>query len=137
VVVTDDNPELGRRLSEELGEQMWDRRREFLKEITPVGIAVERAFQAEEGPIVLADVADNPGGGAPGDSTFVLKELLRRKARNVGVAVIKDPQAVEEAVKAGVRGVLRTTRWQDRQLPWFAFRGDWNSPDDHGRHLHQ
>ena len=109
VVVTDDDPELGRRLSEELGEQMWDRRREFLKEITPVGIAVERAFQAEEGPIVLADVADNPGGGAPGDSTFVLKELLRRKARNVGVAVIKDPQAVEEAVKAGVRGVLRTT----------------------------
>ena len=108
VVTTNDNPELGGKLSEELGEQMWGRRKEFLKEITPVGVAVERAVQAEEGPIVLADVADNPGGGAPGDSTFVLEELFRRQAKNVGVAVIRDPQAVEEAIKVGVRGVLRS-----------------------------
>ncbi len=109
VVVTDGDPELGKNLREELSDQMWARRREFLKEITPIEVAVERAIQVEERPVVLADVADNPGGGAPGDSTFVLKELLTRKARNVGVAVIKDPQAVEEAVKIGVRGVLKTT----------------------------
>ena len=108
VVVTDNDPELGRRLSEELGEEMWSMRREFLKQITPIKAAVERAISAKEGPIVLADVADNPGGGAPGDSTFVLEELLRRKAKDVGVAIIKDPQAVEEAIRVGVRGTLKT-----------------------------
>jgi microcystin degradation protein MlrC len=108
VVVTDNDPELGGRLSEELGEEMWSMRREFLKEITPIKAAVERAISAKEGPIVLADVADNPGGGAPGDSTFVLEELLKRKAKDVGVAIIKDPQAVEEAIRVGVRGTLKT-----------------------------
>ena len=58
--------------------------------------------------MILADVADNPGGGAPGDSTFVMKELLRRGAKNVGVGVIKDPNAVAEAIRVGVRGVLTT-----------------------------
>jgi microcystin degradation protein MlrC len=108
VAVTDGDAELGRRLCEELGGRMWGLRRAFLKEITPVAEAVERAVSAKEGPVVLADVADNPGGGAPGDSTFVLEELLRRRARDVGVAVIKDPEAVEEAVKVGVRGTLHT-----------------------------
>jgi len=108
VVVTDNDLELARRLSGELGEEMWSRRKEFLKEITPVGEAVERAVSAKEGPIILADVADNPGGGAPGDSTFILRELLRKGAKNVGVAVIKDPEAVAEAIKVGVCGTLTT-----------------------------
>jgi microcystin degradation protein MlrC len=108
VVVTDNNLELAKELSDELGEEMWSRRREFLKEITPVDVAVKRAITAKEGPVILADVADNPGGGAPGDSTFILRELLRREAKNVGVAVIKDPEAVAEAIKVGVRGTLTT-----------------------------
>lgn len=108
VAVTDNDCELAMKLCEQLGDQMWSLRREFLKEITPIHEAVERAISAKEGPIVLADVADNPGGGAPGDSTFILEELLRRGAKNVGVGVIKDPQAVAEAIKVGVRGKLRT-----------------------------
>jgi microcystin degradation protein MlrC len=108
VVVTDNDLQLAKKLSSELGEEMWSRRREFLKEITPIKEAVERAISAKEGPVILADVADNPGGGAPGDSTFVMKELLRRGAKNVGVGVIKDPNAVAEAIRVGVRGVLTT-----------------------------
>jgi len=108
VVVTDDDLELARKSSWELGEEMWSRRKEFLKEITPIGEAVERAVATKEGPVILADVADNPGGGAPGDSTFILRELLRRGAKNVGVAVIKDPEAVAEAIKVGVQGTLTT-----------------------------
>jgi len=108
VVVADNDLELARKLSDELGNDMWGRRREFLKEITPVDVAVEKAIQAKEGPIILADVADNPGGGAPGDSTFVLRELLMKGAKNVGVGVIKDPEAVAEAIRVGVRGTLTT-----------------------------
>ncbi|MBN2335733.1 M81 family metallopeptidase [Candidatus Bathyarchaeota archaeon] len=106
VAVTDGDPALAQRLCDELGEQMYGMREEFLKPLTPIKEAVKAAMDAQEGPIVLADVADNPGGGAPGDGTEILKELLSQGARNVGVACIKDPEAVEKAVEVGVRGTF-------------------------------
>jgi len=107
VAVTDDDRELAQTLCDELGEKMWTMREQFLKPLTPIKEAVARAIRAPEGPIVLADVADNPGGGAPGDGTEILKELLKQGAKNVGFACIKDPEAVEKAIKAGVKGRLR------------------------------
>jgi len=106
VAVTDDDPALAQRLCDELGEKMWGRRREFLKPLTPIKEAVDEAIKAPEGPIILADVADNPGGGAPGDGTEILRELIRRGAKDVGIACIKDPEAVEKAIRAGVKGAV-------------------------------
>ncbi len=51
---------------------------------------------------MLADVSDNSGGGAPGDSTFVLRRLLERKIENVALGCIWDPIAVSVAMDAGV-----------------------------------
>ena len=107
VAVTDDDLELAQNLCDMLGEKMWDMREQFLKPLTPIKEAVTRAIQAPEGPIVLADVADNPGGGAPGDGTEILKELLKQGAKKVGFACIKDLEAVEKAVNVGVRGRLK------------------------------
>lgn len=106
VAVTDGDPELAQRLCDELGEQMWRLREEFLKPLTPIGEAVKAAMDAPEGPVILADVADNPGGGAPGDGTEILRELLRRGAESVAVACMKDPEAVAKAVELGVKGTL-------------------------------
>jgi len=106
VAVTNDDPELAQRLCDELGDQMWGLREEFLKPLTPIEDAVRTAMEAPEGPIILADVADNPGGGAPGDGTEILRELLNRGAENVGFACIKDPEAVAKAIEAGVKGTL-------------------------------
>jgi len=41
---------------------------------------MERAASHNQGRC-LADRADNPGSGAPGDSTFVLRALVERKNR--------------------------------------------------------
>ena len=106
VVVTDNDPQLAQELADELGELFWSLRGEFLKPLTPIPEAVRRAIEAPEGPIVLADVADNPGGGAPGDGTEILRELIRQGAGGVGVATIKDPKAVRRAEEAGVRGAI-------------------------------
>jgi microcystin degradation protein MlrC len=46
-------------------------------------------------------VADNPGGGAAGDSTFILREVLARKLDNVATAILWDPVAVDIARAAG------------------------------------
>ena len=106
VAVTDADHELAQRICNELGDEMFSLREEFLKPLTSIKEAVNRAILAPVGPIVLADVADNPGGGAPGDGTEVLRELIKRKAKNVGVACIKDPEAVVKAIGVGVLGRL-------------------------------
>ena len=106
VAVTDADHELAQRISNELGEAMFSRREEFLKPLISIKEAVNRAIAAPEGPIILADVADNPGGGAPGDGTEILRELIKRKAKNVGVAIIKDPEAVAKAIEVGILGQL-------------------------------
>lgn len=60
-----------------------------------------RAAQAP-GPIVLADGADNAGGGAASDSTFVLQALLAEGLNNVALGMVWDPQAAAIAADAGV-----------------------------------
>ena len=77
-------------------------RHEFVHTGLPVKEAVAKARAAEGRPIVLADMADNTGGGAAGDGTEVLRELLRVGARSCVVACLWDPGAVQECVRAGV-----------------------------------
>jgi len=102
VVITNNDRELAEKYAQELSDFAWSLRREFLKSLTPVPEGVKRAMEAEKGPVILADVADNPGGGGSGDGTVVLKTLLDMRARNVGFALIKDPESVDKAIKAGV-----------------------------------
>ena len=52
--------------------------------------------------LVLADMADNTGGGAAGDGTEILRELLRVGARSAVVACLWDPGAAQACVRAGV-----------------------------------
>ncbi len=54
-------------------------------------------------PVVLFDIGDNIGGGAPGDETALLAELLDQDAAGWLVALY-DPEAVEAAKNAGIGG---------------------------------
>jgi microcystin degradation protein MlrC len=101
-VVTDDDQALADRLADRLARTAWDHRHEFMHKGLPVADAVARALAAQGRPIVLADMADNTGGGAAGDGTEVLRELLRVGARSAIVACIWDPAAVTACVKVGV-----------------------------------
>lgn len=67
-------------------------------------VSIEEAISAIKAPglTVLADVADNPGGGAPGDSTFLLRALLDSGVRNIGMAIFHDPSSVHSCREAGV-----------------------------------
>ncbi|MGH7393940.1 MAG: M81 family metallopeptidase, partial [Candidatus Rokuibacteriota bacterium] len=92
-VVTHDDQELADRLADELAARAWEHRREFLHTATPVREAVARALAIDGRPVVLADIADNTGGGAAGDGTEILRELLRAGARSATVACVWDPAA--------------------------------------------
>jgi len=63
--------------------------------------AIDIALAEPTGPVVLADGADNAGGGAPSDSTFVLRRLLERGIDSAVLGPLWDPVAVAIAFQAG------------------------------------
>jgi microcystin degradation protein MlrC len=82
----------------------WEHRREFIHHALPVAEAVAKGLALPRGgqPVVLADIADNTGGGGAGDTTEILRELLRVGARGATVACLWDPAAVQACLRAGV-----------------------------------
>ncbi|MGI6603584.1 MAG: M81 family metallopeptidase [bacterium] len=102
IAVTDEDGKLAQEIVDSIADNIWARREECVLTPVPLEEAVRRAMEAPEGPVVLADVADNPGGGGSGDTIYILKELLRQGAKNVAMAIIWDPETIEQAVAAGV-----------------------------------
>ncbi len=107
VAVTNGNPQFAERIAEEIADEAWKLRAEFLKPLRSareaVAYAMSRSKQSshKKGPIVLADVADNCGGGGSGDTTVLLKTLLEMRAEDTGFAIMWDPEAAMLAHQAG------------------------------------
>jgi microcystin degradation protein MlrC len=66
-----------------------------------IDAAIDLALAEPAGPVVLADGADNAGGGAPSDSTFVLRRLIERGIEGAILGPLWDPVAVSIAMQAG------------------------------------
>jgi microcystin degradation protein MlrC len=101
LAIADGDAALAARTAAEFGRRFWAIRRDALLHATPLDEALDAALAAPGGPVVLADVADNAGGGAPGDSTFVLRTLLDRGIESVATGTYYDPFAVETCFEAG------------------------------------
>jgi microcystin degradation protein MlrC len=102
LVTADDDLPLAEAIAQRLADACWDRREFFRAELTPLNEAIERVRTATATPIVLADVADNPGAGASCDGTTIMEALIRAGARKTAVAVIADPESVSRAYALGV-----------------------------------
>lgn len=101
LVVTDGDPAGAARLAERLGRELFAMREATLVPHLTPDEAIDRAQALDGGPVVLADVADNAGGGAPSDSTFLLRRLLERGVRDAAVGCFWDPLAVRLCAEAG------------------------------------
>ena len=79
-----------------LADDIWNRRNEVVNHYFTVEEAARqgRGFDAANGPLVIADYADNPGGGAYGDSTALLAALISAQVENACFGPLLDPQAV-------------------------------------------
>ena len=100
-VVTDDNPHLAQTEADRLSEMLWNVRGQLTLDLPDAARAVAQAIQSDEHPVILVEMGDNIGGGSPGDSTFVLAELLAQSASGF-VVVLCDPAGVQTCVQAGV-----------------------------------
>ena len=80
IVVADKDAALARSAADELGDWIWENRRRW--SCAPVSVleAIRRGESGGRFPIVLADHADNTGGGSPGDSTEILRTFLELRA---------------------------------------------------------
>lgn len=104
IVVADHDRELARTTAEEIGDWVWARRdRWYEPPLTTTG-ALESGEQKGRYPIILADMADNTGGGAPGDSTEVLRTFLERDLQDALVLYVVDPTVAQQAHQAGAGG---------------------------------
>ncbi|WP_243369623.1 M81 family metallopeptidase [Microvirga solisilvae] len=106
LAVTDGDPALARNIAQELGRAVWDMRNRIGEEYCSVDGALDRVLAGEGGPYVLADTADNAGGGAPSDSTFALRRILERGITDVAAGCYWDIGAVRICMEAGPGSVL-------------------------------
>lgn len=71
-------------------------------------VKTAKATDTTRGPVVLADVQDNPGAGAPSDTTGILRALVEGGATGAVVALLDDPIVATEAHDAGVGAEIET-----------------------------
>src|SRR5215213_1742323 len=107
VVVTDGDRALAGRLRDELLDRAWANREDFVYRLEPLETSLARARSLEppkpgEGPIVLLDHYDNCASGGTMDTTAVLAAILREGLENVAAFAIYDPEAVQQAIAAGI-----------------------------------
>ncbi len=110
LAITDGDEALAQRLAHAWGRRFYELRLEAGVRPLELDAALDRALDVRgrvDRPVVVADQADNAGGGAPADATFVLQRLLERDVEDVAVALLWDPIAHHLARSAGVGARLR------------------------------
>ena len=100
LVITDDERARGDGLAAELGRELFAMRGKTVPPYLSPDEAIDRALQVG-GTVVMADPADNPGGGAAGDNTVILRRLIERRVEGAALAPIWDPVAVRFCFAAG------------------------------------
>jgi microcystin degradation protein MlrC len=100
IVVTDGEADLCARVAKELTSLLWEQRAEFRGNLISVSDAVAQASRAA-GPVALLDMGDNMGGGAPADSTVLLRATQELASGLRAFVCLYDPASVELAEQAG------------------------------------
>jgi microcystin degradation protein MlrC len=101
LVVTDGDKAKADRLATAIGEEFVSMRGKTAPESVPFDDGISAAVAFNGAPVVMADPADNAGGGAPSDNTSILRRLIERDVQDAAVGPIWDPIAVRLCFDAG------------------------------------
>jgi microcystin degradation protein MlrC len=109
LVYTDGDAGQAQALARQLADELIGMRDQLMKQTPGIDAALDEALAFDGGPVVISDGADNPGGGAASDATFLLQRLLERNIREVAIGPFWDPVAARIAIEAspGARLPLR------------------------------
>ncbi|MGH8815086.1 MAG: MlrC C-terminal domain-containing protein, partial [Achromobacter pestifer] len=106
LVYTDGNIAQAQTLARKLADELISLREQLMVPYRSVDQALDEALAFDGGPVVLADRPDNPGSGAPGDATFVLRRMIDRGVTDAALGPMWDPMAARIAFDAGVGAEL-------------------------------
>jgi microcystin degradation protein MlrC len=114
IVITDGDRAAAETARDYILSVAWSQKEDFIWHDEPLEQAIgnakqmgqaeqtKQAKQMSEGPILLLDHPDNCATGATQDTMHVLKEALRQGLSDIAVGPIRDPEAVDILIKAGV-----------------------------------
>jgi len=100
LVVADGDAALARQRAESLGREFYDMREQLKLRLPSIPDALEEA-RSLPGLVVLAEMGDNPGGGAPGDNTELLRAMIERGITDAAVGCFWDPMVALTCADAG------------------------------------
>ncbi|KAF1050102.1 M81 family metallopeptidase [Xylophilus sp.] len=101
LVYTDGDAPAAQALARRLAEELIAAREQLRVRYLDIDEALDAALLPGATPAILADRSDNPGSGASGDSTFILRRMVERGIDGVAVGPLWDPVAAQIAFEAG------------------------------------
>lgn len=101
LATADGDAELARESARAVARRVWAMREAFRDDLPGAVEAVRMAIAADALPVVIAEVSDNSGGGAPADGTHLLRALLDVDPPNTCFGFITDAEVARQAHEAG------------------------------------
>jgi microcystin degradation protein MlrC len=102
VVVTDNDPAAAAAHASAIGQVAWQQRDDLVWHDAPLDEVLDAAAAFGDGTALLIDHADNCASGGTQDVMTVLRAALERGLSSIAVGPIRDPEAVEALITAGV-----------------------------------
>jgi microcystin degradation protein MlrC len=90
-----------RAFASSLATDIWQHRQEVVNDYLNAteAAAIAATFTSSEGPLIIADYADNPGAGSYGDATNLLRALLAAGVSNACFAPLVDGDTVQQLMQ--------------------------------------
>jgi len=101
LVTTDGDPALAERVAQDVGDLVLETVEDFRQALPGAEEAIAQALAATDLPVIVAEVSDNPGGGAPGSGTHLLRALLAANEPKTCFGFVWDPETAAQAHAAG------------------------------------
>ena len=127
VTARNGNRKAAAKLSLRIAQRAWDTKERFKRAMMSLGDAVQLAASVSRDrrrkPIILADVADNPGGGGRGNTTYLLRALKGARTQHVLFGVFNDAAVAAKAHELG-EGAIFTASFNSQEHQEFSLPFD-------------
>jgi len=107
LVITDNDEALAKRVAEDVAELILATLDDFLSPLPGAEEALKQALATTAQPVIVAEVSDNPGGGAPGSGTHLLRAMLAANEPKTCFGFVWDPETAKQAHAAGVGAKIK------------------------------
>jgi microcystin degradation protein MlrC len=127
VTARNGNRKAAAKLSLQIAQRAWETKERFKRAMMSLGDAVQLAASVSRDrrrkPIILADVADNPGGGGRGNTTYLLRALKGARTQHVLFGVFNDAAVSAKAHELG-EGAIFTASFNSQEHQEFSLPFD-------------